>query len=312
MDKSKSLSRVDLNLLVILDLLLKERNVSRVAEEIYLTQSAVSRSLKRLREAFDDPLFTRTAKGLIPTRKALELEKELNKILPSLQQLFDAEEFDSKQCDDTFSLSLPTFMGSTLIPKLYAHLSEHAPLAAIEETPTKANPFQLLDANKLDFAIHYEPTHDPKYRSEKLGTLYPVLYVKKNHPLTKLKHPSIAEVLNYSLIGMTIEDDRQLSFRSPITKIYQDLLQTQDKPKLRSSQTLTLLEITRTTNAVLFGSNGLKKMAHFNDEFVEIYSLEEHAKYHVPMFLIYHSRHETSPTHQWFYELFKELVLEIV
>ncbi|MFC0059018.1 LysR family transcriptional regulator [Vibrio inusitatus] len=312
MKKSKSLSRVDLNLLVILDLLLKERNVSRVAEEVHLTQSAVSRSLKRLREAFDDPLFTRTAKGLIPTHKALELEKELSKILPSLQQLFDDDEFDPKLCDNTFSLSLPTFIGSTLIPKLYAHLSEHAPLSCIEETPTKANPFQLLDANKLDFAIHYQPTHDPKYRSQQLGSLYPVFYVKKGHPLTKQKHPSIAEILSYSLIGMTIEDDRQLSFRSPITQIYQDLLHTEDKPKLRSSQTLTLLEITRSTGAVLFGSNGLKKMANFNEEFVEIYSLKEQAKYHVPMFLIYHSRHETSHAHQWFCELLREAVLEIV
>ncbi|GEA59191.1 LysR family transcriptional regulator [Vibrio comitans] len=312
MDKSKALTRVDLNLLVILDLLLKERNVSRVAEEIYLTQSAVSRSLKRLREAFDDPLFTRNAKGLIPTRKALELEKELNQLLPSLLQLFESNEFDAKRCDDTFSLSLPTFIGSSLIPKLYVQLSRQAPLVSIEETPTKANPFQLMDANKLDYVIHYEPTHDPKYHSEKLGSLYPVLYVRKGHPLSKHSQPSIEEILSYSLIGMTIEDDRQLSFRSPITQVYQDLLQTQNKPKLRSSQTLTLLEITKATDSVLFGSNSLKKMAGFNEEFIEIYSLKEHEKYHVPMFLIYHSRHETSQAHQWFYKLFKELVIEIM
>ncbi|OBT07896.1 hypothetical protein A9264_05345 [Vibrio sp. UCD-FRSSP16_10] len=306
-----SLSRVDLNLLVILDLLLKERNVTRVANELFISQSAISRSLKRLRETFDDPLFTRTAKGLTPTSKALEIEKQLNNILPSLKNLFEAREFVPAQCDNTFRLSVPTFMGSTIIPELYSNLTQKAPKVAIEETPTKVSPFQLLDANKLDFAIHYQPTHDPKYCSETLGVIYPVLYVRKSHPLLTEKSaapPTIEQILSYPLIGMSIEDDRQLSFRSPITQVYQDLLQTENKAKLRSSQTLTLLEILRSTDSVLFGLNCLKNITHFSDEFVEVYSLQEHKKYHVPLHLIYHQRHLTSPAHQWFYQLFKQAI----
>ena len=70
----QKLARVDLNLLVSLSVLLKEKNVSRAAERLYLSQSAMSRTLQRLRELFDDPLFHRTASGIIPTEKAHSIE----------------------------------------------------------------------------------------------------------------------------------------------------------------------------------------------------------------------------------------------
>ncbi|WP_461536010.1 LysR family transcriptional regulator [Spongorhabdus nitratireducens] len=66
----KNLSAADLNLLPVLHVLLEERNVTRAAGRLNLTQPAISRNLARLRQLFNDPLFTRTPKGLAPTPRA--------------------------------------------------------------------------------------------------------------------------------------------------------------------------------------------------------------------------------------------------
>ena len=60
-----TLSRIDLNLLVAMQVLLEERNVTRAAERMFVTQPAMSKTLLRLRTAFDDPLFTRSGRGLV-------------------------------------------------------------------------------------------------------------------------------------------------------------------------------------------------------------------------------------------------------
>ena len=69
-----NINRVDLNLLVYLDALLRERNVTQAANQLNLSQPAMSNGLRRLRELFDDPLLVRTSDGMTPTERALELE----------------------------------------------------------------------------------------------------------------------------------------------------------------------------------------------------------------------------------------------
>lgn len=78
---------LDLNLLKTLDALLDERSVTRAAERLSLTQPAVSGMLTRLRECFDDPLFTRSQRGIIPTLRALELAQPVKAILAEVSEL---------------------------------------------------------------------------------------------------------------------------------------------------------------------------------------------------------------------------------
>jgi DNA-binding transcriptional LysR family regulator len=69
----KDLNRIDLNLLVYLDVLLRERNVTQAANHLGLSQPAMSNGLRRLRDLFNDPLLVRTSDGMSPTARALEL-----------------------------------------------------------------------------------------------------------------------------------------------------------------------------------------------------------------------------------------------
>ena len=73
------LSRVDLNLLVYLDALLRERNVTRAAQQLGISQPAMSNGLRRLRTLFGDPLLVRTSDGMTPTERAEELKPEVRR-----------------------------------------------------------------------------------------------------------------------------------------------------------------------------------------------------------------------------------------
>ena len=84
---TRRLSRMDLNLLVAFQVLLEEQNVSKAAERLFITQSAMSKTLSRLRELFDDHLFTRSAQGMVPTPRAIELHAELEKVLLMIDSL---------------------------------------------------------------------------------------------------------------------------------------------------------------------------------------------------------------------------------
>jgi len=82
-----NIRKVDLNLLVYLNVLLEERNVSRAALKLSLTQPTMSNALKRLRELFDDPLLVRTAEGMTPTEKANKLKPEIVSLLSMAEKI---------------------------------------------------------------------------------------------------------------------------------------------------------------------------------------------------------------------------------
>ena len=296
-DKPNQLSRVDLNLLVAFDTLLKERNVTNAAQALFVSQSAMSRSLKRLRETFDDPLFIRTATGLTPTAKSLDIGKELQHILPQLSALFQPNQFDPLKCNDTFSISLPTFLGSTILPNLVLDLFEKAPDVNLIEMAAKSNPYDLLDKGKLDFAIHYASSLDQKYQATKIGTIYPELFVRKGHPLIE-SDVALDEMMQYPLLAMNVEEDHKQAFNTPLQQI---LLKINNKrcPKLRSTQTQVLIDIASKSDAIIFGMNALRAVPHFDNDFVSIYDFIDEKQYHVDLFLLQHQRTFTSPQHQW-------------
>ena len=89
------MSRIDLNLLVYLDVLLRECNVTRAAEELGISQPAMSNSLRRLRDLFDDPILVRTSDGMTPTDRALELQPLVRTVLAAAEQaVLPKTEFD--------------------------------------------------------------------------------------------------------------------------------------------------------------------------------------------------------------------------
>ncbi len=104
------IKNLDMNLLVALDALLEERSVSRAAERLSLTQSAVSGILNRLRVVFADPLFVRTQRGILPTPRAEALAIPVKQLIADAEALIAPEHFDPAKVRRTFTVATTDYM----------------------------------------------------------------------------------------------------------------------------------------------------------------------------------------------------------
>jgi len=123
-----NLRQFDLNLLIIFEALLSERHVSRAADKVFLSQSAMSHALNRLREQLNDPILVRTENGLQPTPRALAIAPKVRNALQLLQQsLAPTDDFDAKHSDRTFTIACTDYFEAVVFPDLLNYLLEQAP-----------------------------------------------------------------------------------------------------------------------------------------------------------------------------------------
>ena len=234
-DIENKLSRVDLNLLISLSVLLQERNVSRAAERLFLSQSAMSRTLQRLRDVFADPLFYRTANGIVPTIKALEIAKKLPELLFRLNEIFDTTPFEPSTCNKKFYISLPSLMCHAFILPLMMQVGKQAPNICISEYPVRIDPLKPLATGKLDFAIHIKKPNDKDYNAIEIGTFIPTIYARKGHPILSVKTDRLAQCFNYNFAELIIENDENSTIKNPLEMLLAEQKITR-KITVRSSQ----------------------------------------------------------------------------
>lgn len=151
---TRNIRQTDLNLLIALNMLLEERNVTRAADRLGLTQSAASRMLGRLRATFEDPLFIRTSRGLTPTKRALDIAGPLRDYLFGLEKLLtEGEVFDPKTAQRRFRIAAIDYVQATLLAPLVAKLQRQAPLIDFEVRQPSADSERDLDAGALDLLL---------------------------------------------------------------------------------------------------------------------------------------------------------------
>ncbi|WP_192561545.1 LysR substrate-binding domain-containing protein [Pseudomonas gozinkensis] len=122
------LRRVDMNLLVIFETLMFEKNLTRAGEKLFLGQPAVSASLAKLRDLFDDPLLVRNGRVLEPTQRALAILKELQPAMDTISGAVSrAKDFDPLSSRDVFRIGLSDDAEFGLLPPLLKQLREEAP-----------------------------------------------------------------------------------------------------------------------------------------------------------------------------------------
>ena len=149
------LNRVDLNLLVYLDALLRERNVTQAAHSLGLSQPAMSNGLKRLREVFNDPLLIRTSDGMTPTAKAEELEPQLREILSGVDRaLQPTDEFVPATENRVVRLMASDYAESTLLPAVLHELREQAPGITLDIMNPSDVSFLDVERGKVDLIIN--------------------------------------------------------------------------------------------------------------------------------------------------------------
>src|ERR1700733_12041009 len=143
----------DLDLLRCFAMLHRERHLSRAAVRIGLSQPAMSRALGRLREAFDDPLFVRTPRGMLPTSRADALAPRILGVLDAAGALIRPAAFDPRTLVRTFVLGMADFFDPELIPRLVEVLARDAPGVSIQTRPLGDDVGDALAGGRLDLMI---------------------------------------------------------------------------------------------------------------------------------------------------------------
>lgn len=175
----------DLNLLVTLDVLLKEGSVARAAQRLRLSPSAMSRALARLRETTGDPLLVRAGRGLVPTRRALELRERVSQLVRDAEAaLRPAERLNLGQLVRTFTLRISEGFADNFGPSLIARVNDEAPgvrLRFVQKTDKDSTP--LRDGTiDLETGVVGETT-GPEVRAQSLFRDRFVGVVRTGHPL---------------------------------------------------------------------------------------------------------------------------------
>ncbi|WP_419905621.1 LysR family transcriptional regulator [Kiloniella sp.] len=149
-----NLRSLDLNLLLVFDSLLNEGQVSRAASKVGRSQSAISHSLKKLRQIFNE-LFIRTSTGMEPTPRALVLAKSISSALADLQGAFDNFlDFDPILSNRNFAIGLSDGTAFMFLPQLIKKFRAEAPLATINvHNVTQLSGCQMLRTGKLDCVV---------------------------------------------------------------------------------------------------------------------------------------------------------------
>lgn len=149
----EKLARLDLNLLVCLKILTEELNVTRAAHRLFLSQSAVSKNLAKLRDQFDDPLFVRQAHGLKPTPKALFLKPKLDALIHQLELLTQPEQFQPDSSDYKFQIAAVESVYPLILPHFLPEIFKRAPGVTISTHSWSDQTFKLLQKGEIDLGI---------------------------------------------------------------------------------------------------------------------------------------------------------------
>lgn len=182
------LSKINLNLLVALDALMKEKHVTNAGKRLHITQSAMSNTLKQLREVFKDPLFIRgQASRLIPTAYALKLEPCITETLEKISCIFQApEKFNPKEAKNTFTIGLSDYSEFVLLPTLVQKITQQAPgIQIIVKHLNYLKNNYLFEYNEIDLAIGIYKKVPDTLIAQTLFTDRGVCVGDKKNPLLK-------------------------------------------------------------------------------------------------------------------------------
>jgi DNA-binding transcriptional LysR family regulator len=301
---SRKLIRTDLNLLVALQILLEERNVTRAAERLSVSQPALSKTLQKLRDAFEDELFTRTAHGLVPTPRAEILARTLPSLLEDVEQVLGSEDFCPERYTGNFKLLLPPILSEALLPGLMAELRQIAPQVQIiagEVTPDFQERLKKGDADFAAFVAHETERY---ILAEPIAALPPRCYMGIDHPLVD-REMSLQDFLGYPhlrlyLPGLTREN----------TSMVDDVLGQYGVHRsiaLETTQFAAAVGVLTRTESLLVANAGFEDSGLYRNLITGVELPQElqrmirntHSEHRGKMSLMRHTRTSRSAPHQW-------------
>ncbi len=310
-----ALHGIDLNLLVALDALARERSVTKAAERAGVTQSAMSHTLRRLRELFGDPLLVRGRGGMLLTPRAEALSVPLRSGLVSLARtLADPRPFEPEQASRIFRIVSPDLFDALVLPTLLRRLSQAAPCLDLAIVPMPKRLSDSLETGDIDLAVYpvllgphpfdLGTQVDPELQSRSLFRDSFRCFVRRDHPALEGRRKLTLKAytgLNHILVSPGGEGpgvvDRILHARGLERRI-----------ALRVPHFATALEVIAQSDLVLTAPKSLSKCSAASTLASHPAPLDipEHA-----ITMIWHPRFTEDPPHRWLRELVLDVTSEV-
>jgi DNA-binding transcriptional LysR family regulator len=199
--------RFDLNLLVVLDALLKEQSVSRAAEQLNLSQPALSSALRRLRDYFNDEILVPYGKKMVPTAHAQSLAPMVAKALADMEALISASTvFEPADSQRTFRICASDYVTTVLLVPVVSALSRKAPGIRLEISTPSLEALAKLERGEIDFLLAPEQFMAKEHPKKLLFDERHVVVGWKGNPLFRapltedlfFEQPQIAVALSHA------------------------------------------------------------------------------------------------------------------
>ncbi|WP_455922813.1 LysR family transcriptional regulator [Pseudomonas putida] len=177
------INHLDFNLLKALDALLDERSVTRAAQRLSLTQPAVSGMLTRLRDSFDDPLFVRAQRGIVPTVRAQALAAPVKQLLSDIETMLRPQAFEPSTATMTITLASTDYALRAVVVPFLAALREQAPGIRVAVRPIDDQALEgQLERGDVDLALATPDSLSPGLHATTLFDERYVCVMREAHP----------------------------------------------------------------------------------------------------------------------------------
>jgi DNA-binding transcriptional LysR family regulator len=214
-----NIANFDLNLLRVFDAMFTERNVTRAAQRVFLSQPAVSHALGRLRREVGDPLFVRAGNEMIPTKKAAALALGVRGVLDQLAELLGDQAFDPKTSTAVFRIGISDFAEYFLAPLFAKLMREEAPHVRFLINGFYDVDYQAqLGSGALDIVVSVQESPGPGIHVRKTAPQSVVGLVRNGHPLAR-RRPSARQFRQQHLLATVTRSDR---FEGPMQRLLQN------------------------------------------------------------------------------------------
>lgn len=198
------LNQVDLNLFIVFEAIYTEGNLTRAAEILCLSQPAVSNALSRLRRTFDDPLFIRSKRGMMPTPVAENIIGRVRDALLLMNSsLNEGGVFQPNISDKTYRISMSDLIAAMILPSLEGVITDKAPKLNLESYHVpRQDVIRELAVGGMDFVIDAPPLNDPQLCRASLLTEKYVCMLRKDHPFVG-DRLTMSDYLNFNHIHVS-------------------------------------------------------------------------------------------------------------
>ncbi|MCL1060393.1 LysR substrate-binding domain-containing protein [Shewanella gelidimarina] len=274
--------------------LLQTRNLTESAHELNVTQSAMSRTLTKIREAFDDPILIRDGKHFILSQRGEELLLALPNTLESLDSFYIKKQFNPSESSRQFKVAYTSFLSSSISAMVCGRLSEVSPNVSVDSCLWQTGSLAGDDMQKVDLVATLADQIPESIYGKKLFNDSYVVVMARGNPLadgklTLKRYGNAKHVLVNSITDIKLQVDEVL-FESGIER----------KILTQEASFFSAMKVIVSTEAVMtLPRHILNEYGHFFElaEQPLPFSLDTHDYY-----LLWHAKYQNDPEHRWFRE----------